>query len=109
MAKHGFRFQPEVRDAVRRHVAAAVASIDPRRYRQEHAYSTALAHALEGVPYSGPHGRVEFKSTVVDDRGRGAAEKWSGADLAITANVSYGGQQVRKAILVQAKRGQLLI
>lgn len=107
MPKHGFQFQPDVRDAVRRHVAAAVASVDPKRYRQEHAYSTALAHALEGVAYSGPYGRVEFRSTVVDDRGRGAAEKWSGADLAITAKVSEGGQQVNKAILVQAKRGEL--
>jgi len=107
LPKHAFRFHPDVRDAVRRYVKAAVASVDSRRYKQEHAYTSALAHALEGIAYPGPHGLVEFRSTVVDDRGRGAAEYWSGADLAITAIVSDGVQQVDKAILVQAKRGEL--
>ncbi len=107
MPRHAFGFHRDVRQAVRRHVEKAIESVDHRRYRQEAAYTAALAHALEGVAYSGSHGRVEFQSTVMDDRGPGAAERWSGADLAITATITDGQSTVDKAILVQAKRGEL--
>ena len=107
MPRHAFSFPPDVQDAVRRHVSAAVSSVDPTRFRQEGPYTAALARALEGTAYHGPHGRVLFQSTVVDSDGPGAAERWSGADLAITAEVSDGKTYIRKAILVQAKRGDL--
>jgi hypothetical protein len=107
MPRHAFRFPPHVRSAVKRHVQIAVSSVDPRRYKQEHAYCAALARALEGIAYDSTDAKVEFRSTVVSDRGRGAAERWSGADLAITADVSDRIQEVRKAILIQAKRGAL--
>jgi hypothetical protein len=67
----------------------------------------ALAQSLTGVAYEGPLGTVRFDATVVDDRGSGAAEKWSGADLAITAEISDGETVVTKAILFQAKRGHI--
>jgi hypothetical protein len=96
-----------VRNAVRRYVENAVASIDPRRFNQEGAYIAALARQLEGIAYKGSDGTIEFQSTVVDDRGPNAAEKWSGADLAITAEISDRSVRVRKAILLQAKSGDL--
>jgi hypothetical protein len=37
---------------------------------------------LAGVAYEGPDGSVVFRATNVDSIGRGAAERWSGADLA---------------------------
>lgn len=107
MPRHSFTFPPDVRNAVRRYVSRAVASVDPRRYNQEPAYSAALARALEGTAYEGPHGLVKFQSTVVNERGRGAAQKWSGVDLAITADVSDRKTHVQKAIIVQAKKGSL--
>jgi hypothetical protein len=48
-----------------------------------------------------------LKTTNVDSIGRGAAERWSGADLAITADISKGDLHVSKAILAQAKLGTL--
>lgn len=107
MPRHAFRFPSEVRDAVRQHVDRAVQRINPNRFKQEAAYCAALAQALEGVAYDGRAGRVEFRSTVIADRGRGAAEGWTGADLAITAEISDHEKMVTKAILIQAKRGVL--
>jgi hypothetical protein len=67
----------------------------------------ALAQSLAGVAYDGPEATVKFETTAVDDRGPGSAEKWSGADLVITAEISDGKKVVRKAILLQAKRGHI--
>src|ERR1700687_2647299 len=103
MPRHTFRVAVDMRNAVQEHVAAAIAQIDPRRFRQEPTYVAALAHAIEGVAYDGPEGKVSFASTVFDDRSPTAAEGWLGADLAITAEIEQGTNRVRKAILVQAK------
>src|SRR3989304_3712378 len=98
MPRHVFSFPKKIRKAVRQYVSNAVALVDPLRYSQEPAYTAALAKELEGIAYSGPLGEVKFISTIVNDRGPGAAEKWSGADLAITAEISDEATQVRKAI-----------
>lgn len=107
MPKHAFKFPPVVVNAVRRHVQSAIEAVDPRRYNQESPYTAALANRLEGIAYEGPHGSVEFYLTIVDDRGSSSAESVYGADLAITATISDGQQIVRKAILIQAKRGEI--
>ncbi len=44
---------------------------------------------------------------MVDAIGRNSAESRYGADLAITADISDGRQEVRKAILVQARMGRV--
>jgi hypothetical protein len=107
MPRHTFRIGVEMRNAVQRYVAAAIARVDPRRYNQEATYVTALAHAMEGVAYDGPDGRVSFTSTVFDDRGPKSAESRLGADIAITAEIEQAANRVRKAILVQAKLGTI--
>ncbi len=86
-------------------MSAAIGSIQPERYAQESPYLAALAHSLEGVVYDADDGFVQIKSTVVSDRGRGAAESWMGADLAITAHIEQGGAMIDKAILLQGKLG----
>jgi hypothetical protein len=92
---------------VRKYVEHAVAGLSPERYRQEPPYTAALAGRMDGTAYKGNDGFVVFKSTVVDDRGRGAAESWSGVDWVITAKISDGDKTIEKAILIQAKLGRV--
>ena len=68
---------------------------------------TALLARLEGTAYEGTDGSVVFRATNVDSIGRGSAERWSGADFALTADISRGDLRVIKAILAQAKLGDL--
>lgn len=105
--KHAFKFPAEVVAAVKRHVRHAISRVAPERYRQEANYTAALLNQLEGTAYDGIHGSIVFQSTVFDDRGTGSAESLAGADHAITATISNGMTTVRKAILVQAKLGEL--
>lgn len=96
-----------MRSAVKRYVSEAISAIEPSRYQQEPSYIAGLAGRLHGVAYNGKDARVVFESTVVADRGPGSAESWSGVDLAITASISDARSTIRKAILVQAKMGQV--
>jgi hypothetical protein len=105
MPRHTFPLRADVRDAVKKHVSVAIGRLDPSRFNQEANYVAALAHAVEGVAYDGPNGKVSFSSTVFDDRGRNSAESRLGADIAITADMEQEDRQIRKAILVQAKLG----
>lgn len=107
MPKHAFKFPPEVVAAIKDHVRHAVAAVVPARYSQEANYTAALLARLEGVAYDGLHGRVEFKATIFNDRGRNSAESRYGADHAITATISDGTKKIEKAILVQAKLGSV--
>lgn len=79
--------------------------MNPGRFEQEPAFTAALLGRLAGMVYEGPDGSVVFETTNVNSGGPGAAERWSGADLAITAKIRQGSLAVDKAILAQAKRG----
>jgi hypothetical protein len=103
--RHAFSFPEHIRRALKNHIEKAVSEIDMNRYFQEPVYTTVLATKLAGVVYEQNDGYIKIESTVVNAQGRGAAEKWSGADLAITANISNGHRRIRKAILVQSKLG----
>lgn len=105
--RHAFAFPSHIREAVRAHVQDAIDGLRPESYEQEPAYTAALLGRLEGVAYEGLDGSVILKTTNVNSIGRGAAESWSGADLAITADIRKGDLHVTKAILAQAKRGGL--
>lgn len=105
--RHSFRFPFEVQEAVRRHVRNAVKKVDPSRYSQEPAYTSALMSALEGRAYEGSAGLVDFKATITTDHGPNAAERWSGIDFVITATVFDQFTRVEKAIVFQAKKGNI--
>lgn len=107
MPRHTFRFPPDVRETVKRYVASRVAAVDPRRFRQEPPYCSALGQSLAGVAYEGSEGFVRFDATSIDDRGRDSAEFFSGADLAVTAAISNNVDRIDKAILIQAKLGRV--
>ena len=105
LPRHTFRFPHQVRESVKKYVASRVVAVDPRRFRQEPQYCSALAQSLTGIAYEGSDGFVRFDGTAIDDRGPNSAEFFSGADLAITAAISNKRDRIDKAILVQAKLG----
>jgi len=105
--RHAFSFPSHIREAVRAHVRRAIEDVNPKRFAQEPPYVTALLARLEGTAYEGTDGSVVFRATNVDSIGRGSAERWSGADFALTADISRGDLRVIKAILAQAKLGDL--
>jgi hypothetical protein len=107
LMRHAFEFPSHIREAIRRHVRGAVEGIAASRFRQEPSYTSALLSRLEGTAYSGADGSVSFTATDIDSIGRNAAEKWSGADFAITARIAQDQKFVAKAILFQAKLGTL--
>lgn len=103
MPRHTFRFPDHIKKAIQKHVREACSEVSPSRFRQEPPRTAALASRIQGCPYDGPDGKVVFTATVVDDRGPGAAERWTGADLAITAEITDTDKSIEKAILIQAK------
>lgn len=105
--RHAFSFPEHIRRALKNHIEKAVSGIAMERYHQEAAYTTALAKSLEGIVYDGKDGYVKIESTIFSDRGPHSAEKRSGADLAITAEISDKHKSVKKAILVQSKLGSI--
>jgi hypothetical protein len=96
-----------VREAVRIHIRHAIEGLNPSRFRQEPAYTVALLARLEGIAYSGPDASVTLRATNVNSIARNSAERWSGADLAITADIEQRERKLEKAILAQAKLGSL--
>ncbi|HRI05211.1 MAG TPA: hypothetical protein PLL77_15850 [Pyrinomonadaceae bacterium] len=105
MPRHNFSFPSKVRNAVREYIDRCVLSIDAKRFNQEPAYVVALIHSLEGIVYEDSDGYIKFTATNIDDRGKGAAEGWFGADFVLTATISNGEREIKKAICVQAKLG----
>jgi hypothetical protein len=71
------------------------------------AYVGANSARLIGTAYDRGDAVVKFEATNIGDRGRGSAESRSGADLALTADVSDRRVALRKAVLVQAKLGSI--
>lgn len=67
----------------------------------------ALFGRLDEVVYRGRDLTIEFKSTVVDDRGRRSAESVWGADFGFVAKLQTRDDSFAKAALGQAKRGDL--
>ena len=68
-------------------------------------YTAAMLARLIGTAYDDDDAFISFQPTVVDSIGRGSAERWSGADFAISATIRDGRREIRKAILAQAKLG----
>jgi hypothetical protein len=98
---------PDIKAALNRHIDYALARMVFSKYQQEPNFMVTLIGKLDGVVYDGPHGRLEFVGVPVDDRGPGAAEHVSGADFALTAVVTTPGESTKKAILGQAKGGDI--
>ena len=78
-----------------------MSGISPKGFSQEESYTDALAGRLVSPVYEGEFGFVEFRSTVVNNKGLEAAEKWSGIDFVILATISDDIQRVEKAIVFQ--------
>lgn len=103
MPKHFFDFPKDIKQAVKLYIDQKIKEIDSGRFRQEPAYVASLFSRIEGVAYQSPEGVIKFKATIVDDRGPGAAEKRTGADFVLTADISVNTNRIQKAIVGQAK------
>ncbi|GFO97862.1 hypothetical protein ig2599ANME_2073 [groundwater metagenome] len=101
-----FKWQEEVKEAVREHIKKAY-DISRDSFYQESAYTNAFFGRLKGIAYDGIYGKVEFYPTIVADRGPKSAEKKWGADFAITAVIEQDKKRLKKAILGQAKKGNI--
>ena len=98
----------DILDAVTDHVLKAVKRLDRKRYAQESAYVDAFLGRLDGVINFGKdYGTIDIKSTIVADRGPGAAEHKFGADFALTFESTGIPSPLKKAILGQAKNGDI--
>lgn len=89
-------------------VRPRVASVEPLRFRQEQNYMMAVLGALNGqvTPFDG--GKLFFRTTGVDDKGRGAAENTFGADFALSASITKISERTGPnfaCCLGQAKKG----
>jgi hypothetical protein len=102
-----FELPDEIRWAVRKYIDDKWSRLRVAGYEQEPAYVAALIARLDGVAYDGPLGRIEFFGTIVADRGPNSAERKWGADFSITGNLKRGNYGIKKAVLGQAKKGQV--
>src|SRR5439155_23610336 len=102
-----FEWPPHVRQAIRRHFDDVVTALPPRQFQQEYDYTAALAGRLIGTAYDGADGHVEFTATIPTSAGSKSAESLFGADMAIFATLQQPAKEARKAILAQAKKGDI--
>lgn len=98
----------EILNEVKDYVSKAVSRLERNRYAQESAYVDAFLGRLDGKIDLGQNdGVIDLRSTIVADRGPGAAEHKYGADFALVFKSNNGALKVSKAILAQAKNGTL--
>lgn len=98
---------PEIQEALNLHIKKALERMSQPKYRQEPNYMVTLIGKLDGVVYDGVCGKLELIGVPVDDRGRGAAESITGADFALSAVIATRGVLTTKAVLGQAKGGNI--
>lgn len=107
LAMARLHIHPDIKAALTRHIETALSRMQQSKYQQEPNFMVTLIGKLDGVVYDGAHGKLELVGVPVDDRGRGAAESISGADFALTAVVKGLGVSTKKAVLGQAKSGDV--
>lgn len=99
-------YRTEILKEVNTYVINALSRLDRQRYAQESAFVDAFLGRLDGkINFGKNNGLIDLQSTIVADRGPGAAEHKFGADFAILFKSSGGLQNIKKAIIAQAKNG----
>lgn len=98
----------EIINSLKAHIKNAYESLNPKSFRQEPAYVSALMGRLVGGPWEDEYGNfIKISSTVVDDHGRNTAEKITGADFAIVFHRENSDEDLKKGVIGQAKKGEL--
>ncbi|GGW41113.1 hypothetical protein [Vreelandella hamiltonii] len=98
----------EIEEKVKSYFKNACSRLDRVRYSQESAYVDALIGRLDGIlDFGDGNGSIVFKPTIVADRGPGSAENLYGADFAIVFESENVDKPINKAILSQAKNGNV--
>lgn len=98
----------EPRDALERYIKRATA-VRPEAFSQEPDFVAAVLGRLEGTAWENEEGTatIRFRSTIATSRGPNSAERRTGADFAITLERISGSESVTKAVIGQAKRGNI--
>jgi len=97
-------YRAELLAIIHEYVESIVHRLERKRYIQEPAYVDAFFAKLDDVVDLGlNNGFIEFKSTIVADRGKGSAEHKYGADFALVYKSANINSSVTKAIIGQAK------
>ncbi len=98
----------EIKKLVKLYFHNACKVLDRTRYEQEHAYVDALIGRLDGVlDFGEGNGSIVFTPSIITDRGPGSAESLYGADFAIVFKSENVSKPIHKAILSQAKNGNV--
>ncbi|TLS16907.1 MAG: hypothetical protein FDZ72_16950 [Betaproteobacteria bacterium] len=98
----------ELLKEVNDYVSKAVSRLERKRYAQESAYVDAFLGRLDGkINFDNKNAVIDLQSTVVADRGPGAAEHKFGADFALVFKSNCEALKINKAIIAQAKNGIL--
>lgn len=105
---HPLYFPQETRERLKNAIDGALRRVDFSNFGNEPNFTPALVQQLHEFEYEDDSLRVRFEGVTVTSIARGAAEGWSGADFSVVTIISQpGGADVRKATLVQAKRGRV--
>jgi hypothetical protein len=103
---HPIQFPKEFKDGLSQFLDEALQRVKFRRYGNEPNYTPAFIQQLDGLKYEGARWRVTVEGAVMTSVSQYSAEWWSGADCAVVTTISeIGKPDIRKASLLQAKRG----
>lgn len=93
----------KLEDIIIQHINKAFSRLEKDRYQQEPAYVSAFLGKMdEKFSFGGV--TVDFKPTIINDRGKNAAESIVGADFSLTLEIKHNSEVlVKKSVIAQAK------
>src|SRR5215213_4036014 len=105
---HPIRFPKEFKDGLSDFLNDALQRVEFSRYGNEPNYTPAFIQQLNGLEYEDDIWRVTFDGAVMTSVSQYSSEWWSGADCAVITTISeIGKNDIRKAALIQSKRGHV--
>jgi hypothetical protein len=81
--------------------------IDFSKYGNEPNYTPAMISSLDGLTYEDEKNTVIIEGATMTSVSGHSAEPWAGADCSLVVTITGERIYVRKAVLIQAKRGMV--
>lgn len=105
---HPIHFPNETKRRLSSALNDAVRKVDFSNYGYEPNFTPALVQQLHGFEFDDGVVKITFEGVAVVSMVKGSAEKWSGADMSIVANIAEpNGEVVKKGTLIQSKVGKV--